>query len=123
MRSVPIWKGKNDDASVPIRVRLRVFERYGGVCQCGCTRRIAAGERWDLDHIIALINGGSHSEDNMHPLLTEHHKNKTKEDVAEKSAVYAVRSKHLGLRRSGRPMPGSRNSPYKITFNHGTVRR
>lgn len=31
-RSVDEWHGANPDAHVPARVRLRVFERYGGKC-------------------------------------------------------------------------------------------
>ena len=31
-RSVDLWVGKTDDAKVPARVRLRVFEAYGGRC-------------------------------------------------------------------------------------------
>lgn len=53
MRSVDEWIGKNDDAAIPPRVRLRVFEKFGGICQLS-NRKIMAGEAWDLDHIKAL---------------------------------------------------------------------
>jgi 5-methylcytosine-specific restriction endonuclease McrA len=102
------WFGATDDAKAPPRVHLRVFVKFDGKCQCGCNRKIAPGEAWQLDHVVALINGGSNSEGNLQPLLTEHHKNKTRVDVAEKAKTYAKRSKHLGIKRTGRTIPGRR---------------
>lgn len=97
MRSVPEWIGKNDNSSVPPRVRVRIFERYGGRCQCGCGRLIRAGERWDCEDTIAIINGGERRESNLKPWLAEHHPKKTRADVAEKSMVYRKKAKHLGI--------------------------
>lgn len=122
-RSVEEWIGKTDDAPIPPRVRLRVFDKFGGICQCGCKRKIRAGERWDCDHIVALINGGEHRESNLQPLLTEHHKPKTKADVAEKAAVYAVRRKHLGIRSNRPSFPTNRNGPFKKRMDGSVVRR
>lgn len=96
-RSVPEWIAASPDATVPPRVRLRIFDRYDGRCQCGCFRKIRAGERWDCEDTIAIINGGERRESNLKPWLTEHHKQKTRADVAEKSRVYRKRAKHLGI--------------------------
>lgn len=95
-RQTPEWIAKSDDEKVPPRVKLRVFERAGGKCHIS-GRLIRAGEAWDCDHVIALINGGQHRESNMAPALTGPHREKTAEDVAEKSKVYRKRAKHLGL--------------------------
>lgn len=123
-RSIPEWIGSSPDAAVPPRVRLRIFDRYGGRCQCGCNRKIMVGEAWDAEDEIAIINGGERREANLRPFLREHHKAKTADDVAIKSKTYRVRSRHLGIKRtSSRPMAGSRNSPWKKTFNHGVVNR
>lgn len=121
-RAVKEWIGVKDDTAPPPSVRLRIFERYGGVCQCGCTRKIAAGEKWQVDHGMALINGGKNRENNMRPLLTAHHKQKTKADVAEKSAVFESRKRHLGLKVSKHPLPGSRASGIRRRMN-GRVER
>jgi 5-methylcytosine-specific restriction protein A len=124
MRSLPEWHGSTPDAAVPPRVRLRVFERFDGTCMCGCFRKILPGERWELDHVYALINGGKHVESNLCPLLTEHHKRKTKDDVAIKAYHYKRRLAHAGIkRRKSRPMPGSRDSGWKISFGRGAIRR
>jgi 5-methylcytosine-specific restriction enzyme A len=96
-RSVPEWIGAAPDAKVPPRVRLRIFERHNGVCHIA-RRKINAGEPWDCDHIVALCNGGEHRELNLAPALRDKHREKTREDVAEKAETYRKRSKHLGLK-------------------------
>jgi hypothetical protein len=98
-RSLPEWIGSSPDAAVPPRVRLRIFDRYGGRCQCGCTRLIRSGEAWECEDTIALINGGQRRESNLKPWLAGHQADKTKADVAEKSRVYRKRSAHVGIKK------------------------
>jgi 5-methylcytosine-specific restriction protein A len=98
-RSVPEWIGSSPDAKVPPRVRLRIFEREGGKCWIS-GRKIRPGDLWDLDHKVALINGGEHRESNLFPALRDKHRQKTREDVRQKSEAARVRSKHLGIRRA-----------------------
>lgn len=93
-RSVPEWIGKSPDAKVPAHVRLRIFDREAGRCWLS-GRKIMAGDPWDLDHKVALINGGEHRESNLFPALRDKHREKTREDVAEKAATYRVRAKHV----------------------------
>ena len=95
-REVPLWVGKTPDSQVPARVRLRVFEAHGGRCWIS-GRKIMPGEAWELDHRIALINGGTHSEDNLAPALKAAHRAKTDADLRTKSKIARVRKKHLGL--------------------------
>jgi len=121
-RTVAEWSAP-PDAPIPPRVRLRVFDRYGGRCQCGCRRKIAAGESWQCDHITALVNGGENVESNLQPVLTAHHRNKTLADVAEKAKVAALRIKHLGLYRSAQPLPCGKQSRYKKTMRGAIVER
>lgn len=121
-RNVEEWIGKTDDAAIPPRVRVRVFDRDNGCCHIS-GRRIRAGEPWDCDHIVALVNGGEHRESNLAPALKEPHREKTKADVAEKSRVYRKRAKHLGVKPNHRPMPGSRASGIKKLMNGQVVQR
>jgi 5-methylcytosine-specific restriction protein A len=118
-RSVAEWIGRNDDTPAPPRVRLRVFEAYGGRCHWS-GQKINVGDVWDLDHIRALINGGENRESNLAPILRgKPHKEKTAADVSEKSKVARVRAKHLGIfptpagnsRLQGRPFQKSRTMP------------
>jgi 5-methylcytosine-specific restriction protein A len=108
-RALPEWIGKTADTAVPPRVRLRVFDKYDGRCQCGCNRKIRPGEAWDLEDTKAIINGGENRESNKKPWLAAHHKDKTAADVAEKSKVYRKRAKHVGV--SPRSKIASRGFP------------
>ena len=107
MRSIDEWIGKSDDSPVPAGVRLRIFDRCGGRCHVS-GRLIRAGERWDLDHIIALGNGGRHRESNLAPALTAPHREKTTQDVKEMATVRRKRKKHLGIQSRKRKIPGRR---------------
>lgn len=97
-RAVKEWIGKTPDAKVPPRVRLRIWERENGTCHL-TGRKILAGDEWDLDHKIALINGGEHRESNLFPALRDKHREKTKQDVAEKAKVAAIKKRDIGIRK------------------------
>lgn len=121
-RELPEWIGSNPDAKIPPRVRLRVFERHNGVCHIS-GRKIQAGDLWECDHIVALINGGEHRESNLAPALKDKHREKTKEDVAIKAKTYERRSSHLGIRESKTPMPFGRKSKWKRKMNGEIIPR
>lgn len=120
-RSTDEWIGKNDNTPIPARVRVRVFDSAGGCCYI-CRRKISAGEYWQADHVIALVNGGSNRESNLSPACGNCCYRKSADDVAEKSKVYKKRSKHLGIRKKSR-FPGSRDSKFKKKITGEVVRR
>ena len=120
-RSVEEWIGKTDDAAIPPRVRVRVFDRFGGICQL-TGRKIRPGDAWDLDHIVVLINGGQHRESNLQPALRDKHRAKTKEDVAHKSKAAKRRKKHVGIRPKSRFL-NSKDGPYITHVGGRTERR
>lgn len=123
MRSVSEWIGKNDDSRIPNRVRIRVFERYGGCCYRSGSR-IFAGDKWAIDHIIALANGGRHAETNLAPILVQPHKEKTKADRKIQSKIYKIKKRHLGLNKPKRkPMMGTKASGWKRTMSGKWERR
>lgn len=104
-RSVEEWIGKSDDTPVPPRVRLRVFERYGGRCYKS-GRLIRPGDRWECDHVIAIGNGGENRENNLAPLLLDKHREKTRQDVKTKAKIASTAKKHAGIRaKPKRPWP------------------
>ena len=105
MREVAEWIGKNDDSPIPARVRLRVFNRHNGVCYLS-GRKIRAGEKWELEHVLALFLGGEHRESNLAPALVKPHKVKTKSDRRTKAKNDRVRKRHLGIRGRRRTIPG-----------------
>jgi hypothetical protein len=82
-------------------VKLRVFERHGGVCHIS-KRKITPADQWDCDHVLALINGGENRETNLAPALRDKHREKTAADVAIKSRAARRQAKHLGLKPKSR---------------------
>lgn len=118
-RSVPEWIGKTDDTPAPPRVRLRVFEAHGGVCHL-TGRKIGPGDKWDLDHVTALCNGGENRESNLAPALREEHRKKTAKDVAQKAKDRRVKAKHIGAYEAKSSIPGGRKSKWKRKVD-GTV--
>lgn len=122
-RTLPEWIGLSPDAAIPPRVRLRIFDRYDGRCCCGCGRKIMAGEKWQCDDRKALINGGERRESNLWPLLTEHHKIKTRTDVAIKSKTYKRRAAHLGLKRKRSSFQTNRDGKFRKKLSGEVVLR
>lgn len=101
-RSVDEWIGATPDSAPPLRVRLRVFERFYGRCHWS-GRKIMPGDPWDLDHVLALCNGGENRESNLAPILRgKQHRAKSNQDLAIKVKTDRTRKKHLGLRPKGR---------------------
>ena len=98
VRTVSEWIGKSDDHRAPGSVRDRIMERDKRICHL-CQSEIQVGQKWDLDHVTALINGGENRESNLKPAHRKCLVEKTALDVAEKAKVAAVRKKHLGITR------------------------
>lgn len=122
-REVPEWIGKTDDSRPPPRVRVRVFEKHGGICYL-TSRVIRAGDKWELEHIIAIINGGENRESNLAPALVAPHKIKSAEDMRQKSKNYRVRAKHLGIRKPSRLQSrGFEKAPAQRTASRPIERR
>lgn len=120
-RAVDEWIGKTDDTPVPTRVRLRVFDHWNGRDHI-TGRKIEAGDAWQVDHIKPMIQGGENRETNLAPILTDKHREKTADEVREKSIVARKKAKHLGLTKARNPMPGSKASRFRKRMD-GTVER
>jgi 5-methylcytosine-specific restriction protein A len=107
-RSTAEWIGKDADQRPPDYVRLRVFNRYEGKCYLS-GKKIRPGDLWDLEHIVALCNGGENRESNMAPAFRgKVHNEKTARDRDEKARIDSIRKKHLGLAKPKRKIPGRR---------------
>lgn len=97
-RTVDEWIGRTPDTPAPPRVRLRVFEKHKGVCYLS-GRKIMPGDKWHIEHPLALINGGENRESNMAPALVDPHKVKTAADLVQKAKNDRVRKRHLGIKK------------------------
>lgn len=118
MRSVPEWIGKTDDTRPPPRVRLRVFNQHDGRCYL-TGKKIMPGDKWELEHVIALANGGENRESNLAPALVAPHKVKTRADRREQTRIATIRKHHIGIRKPSR-FPAARTSRWKKKID-GTV--
>lgn len=110
-RTTDEWIGKNDDETPPPRVRLRAFEKAGGRCHL-CNRQIRAGEYWQCDHVVALVNGGKNAEENLKPACRNCCYEKTAQDQAEKSDIADKRKKHILPKQSKWRKPPAGYNPW-----------
>lgn len=101
MRRIEEWVGKTDDTPVPPRVKVRVFEKYDGCCYL-TGQRIRPGDKWEVEHILALCNGGQNRESNLAPALRTPHKSKTRLDRQIKKKLDKIRKRHLGVKKRRR---------------------
>jgi 5-methylcytosine-specific restriction enzyme A len=120
-RATEEWIGSSDDARIPPRIRLRVFDRAGGRCEL--CRSLIIGGRWECDHSVALVNGGKNEESNLRCVCLNCHKVKTKADVAEKSKIYRIKSKHLGIKPKKKSWGYGKNDKFKMKIGGKLVLR
>lgn len=117
------WIGRTDDSKPPPYVRLRIFERYDGICYLSKVK-IQTADKWELEHIVAICNGGENRESNMAPALAAPHKIKTKDDRKTKAKNDHVRMKHLGIRKPSRlQSAGFRKAEPQRSASRPIVRR
>ena len=106
----------------PPRIRAAAFERCGGRCE-GCGEKVMP-KQFAYDHVLPDWLGGEPTLDNCCVLCNDCHKAKTtKSDIPMIAKTKRVRAKHIGAKVSKRPLPGSRASGWKRTFNNGWVKR
>lgn len=63
------------------RQRAELFSACAGIC-ANCRRKIRAGMDWDIDHRIALADGGTNDDDNLQVLCDLCHSAKTTDDMS-----------------------------------------
>ncbi|MER9217925.1 HNH endonuclease [Mesorhizobium sp. M0644] len=95
-RSVKEWIGKTPDSVPSPTVQARIFLRAKGICHIS-NRAIAAGEKWQLEHVKPLWSGGENRESNLRPALVDPHKVKSAAENAMREKADRVRAKHLGV--------------------------
>lgn len=105
-RSTKEWFGKTDDSDPPGRVKLRIYDRAGGVCHI-CKLPIKSTETWHADHVHAIIAGGPNRESNLAPAHAHCNMAKAKVETKEKSVVAKKRRAHLGIKTAPqKPLQG-----------------
>lgn len=96
--------------------KLRLFAERKGRCH-KCDHKLRSGERWIVEHVIALQNGGSNDWENLAITCFLCFPKKNAEDAAKaaKGRDVAV-SCYLPSdqkQKKGRPLPGTKRSGWK----------
>lgn len=105
--------------------RARLFLERGGQCH-KCTRKIAAGEDWIDEHLIALENGGTNDWDNRGITCKFCLPVKNAEDDKLAAKTRAVATRHIvptsRREKKWRPLAGTKASGLRKRMD-GTVER
>ncbi len=103
--------------------RLNLFIQRHGQC-AHCEMKIMPGKRWDVDHVIPIALGGSNNVENLQILCWSCHITKTAyEDIPRIAKTHRLLVRHHGAKRSRRPLPCGRESPFKKTMDGRIVKR
>ena len=74
--------------------RAQVFALRGGKCH-RCERKLTARDRWILEHVIALENGGTNDLENMDVTCSWCEPDKTAEDHAKAGHSRRAYTRHV----------------------------
>ncbi len=114
-RAVPEWIGRTPDSEPPPHVVRRIFDTHFGRCHLTGREIDPIRDQWQVEHIRSLRNGGENRESNMAPALIEPHRVKTARENSAGAKADRVREKLvLGIRKSKRPLPCGKNSPWTM---------
>lgn len=102
--------------------RAEIFRDAGGICHL-CSRKIAPGEPWEVEHPKAIGLGGADDATNWKPAHVDCHAGKTRQDIRIMRKADRALKKDTGVKKSRNPIPGSRNSRWKRTLDGRTVER
>jgi 5-methylcytosine-specific restriction protein A len=84
--------------SLTTKMRLQIFTDAAGCCHL-CGVKIGVGERWEVEHVIALSLGGEDRPENMKPAHVACHKVKSAKDAGDTARAIRRQAKHLGIKR------------------------
>lgn len=84
--------------SISAARRAAIFRDAGGICHL-CTRKIAQGEPWEVEHVKARGLGGSDGSDNLKPAHIDCHAGKTRKDRAIMADADRALIRHVGLKK------------------------
>lgn len=107
-RTVKEWVAKSDDARPPKSCQLRILARQEG--KCALTGHVfVPGDKIEFDHITPLWLAGANRETNLHAVLGDAHKRKTKVEATIRAKTNQNMAKHLGLTK---PAGKIRSAPF-----------
>jgi 5-methylcytosine-specific restriction endonuclease McrA len=78
--------------------RAAIFQARGGRCYL-CSRNLTPRDDWDIEHVIALENGGTDDDTNLEVCCDWCHRPKTAEDHATAGHGRRMATKHVVPKR------------------------
>lgn len=88
-------------------MRTRIFDSTKGICAlCKLPIHAERGDKWIVEHLKPLWNGGLDEESNMAPAHQRCSVVKTAGEAPMKAKTDRIRAKHLGIKKRGRTIPG-----------------
>jgi 5-methylcytosine-specific restriction protein A len=115
MRTIPEWIGRNDDAKIPDRVKLRILRRENYICFLSTTP-IRDGDKVEFHHRIALRDGGEHRESNIYPVHRKFHRLETAKQALARAEVDHREKRSFGIRKAKQPFRGWRKFNGDLVF-------
>lgn len=102
--------------------KAAAFLRSKGRCECGCGDKIIDGHV-EYDHKIEVALGGDNSLENCVVMRTKCHSRKSRERAGPLAKVRRIKERNMGLRKTARPLPGSKSSGWKHKMSGEWERR
>jgi len=103
--------------------KARLFLERDGKCH-RCERKLSPGDKWIVEHLTALENGGTNDWDNLSITCDWCKPEKDREDHGIAAKARHVATKHVGAHvPKSPPMPGTKRSGWKKKINGEVVRR
>jgi len=102
-------------------VRARIFIANHGRCYL-CSQKVMDDD-WHVEHVTARGLGGGDDEDNVRIAHRDCHKPKTEWDVRRMRKADRCAKAAAGIKRKGRPLPGTKASGWKHRINGDWERR
>lgn len=79
---------------------------------------------WEIEHLLPLALGGADDDDNRKPAHRKCHLAKTRQDIKSIRKADRQRARYLGAKTPSRhPLPGGRDSKWKIKLDGTVVER
>ncbi len=82
----------------PLPVYRSILRRQRNRCACGCRRRFDGLQDINWDHIVALVDGGEDTAENLQALKLKHHKRKSARETTARAKVKRIQETD-GLRK------------------------
>jgi 5-methylcytosine-specific restriction endonuclease McrA len=121
--------GMTKRRSITKAMRVRIFDAAKGLCHlCRLPINAPAGEKWEVEHVKALWEGGADAESNMAPAHVDCHATKSKAEATPRAKSTRQRARHIGATQPSGKLQGrqfekaakpSRNGAARIEKTYG----